>query len=71
MDPKGQNPVLHGCHGVTEHGEVGKVDPGLLHKAVAFGAFHRGHAAAFHRLGTLAEPLHHRLGVKSGHARTV
>ena len=62
-----QDPLDQLRLGVADHGEVGEVLLGLLAEPLSLGPLNRGHAPRPDRLGPLAEPGHHLLGVEGGH----
>ena len=72
VDAQGQDPVLEGRLGVSEHGVVHVVELGLLREALALGALDGREAPGAHRGGPGAEALHHGGRIELlGHAPTL
>jgi hypothetical protein len=64
VDPQGQDAVLDAGIGITEHGEVHVVGPGLLLEALTIGSLDRREAPGANGIGPGPEALHHGLGVE-------
>jgi len=64
IDPQGEDPVVDVGLGIAEHGEVHKVDLGLLLETLPIRTFHGWQPPGSDGVRPRPESLHHRLGVE-------